>query len=134
MDIEAAIRTELVAEVVDEAEAITTTGVGEEAVLVEVEVATTEVEGVAKEQPINRLTMWAPVVVATTHREGSQITMIMYRVGTIIMRPFLPWAAAEAYLMASKSVCHLLVELQVRAGTILRTLDEMNRWTTGALH
>lgn len=100
MDIEAAIRTELVAEVVDEAEAVPITEVGEEAVLVEVEVIITEEEGVAREEPINRSTMLALVVVATTHREGSRITMIMYRVGTVIMRPFLP-LAAEAYLMAS---------------------------------
>ena len=103
MDIEAAIRTELAVEAVDEAEVITTTEVGEEAVLVEVEVVITEEEGAAKEELINRLTTWALVAVATTHREGSQITMIMYRVGTIIMRPSLP-LAAEAYLMASKSV------------------------------
>ena len=123
MRIEAAIRIELVAVVVDEAGAVTITEVGEEAVQVEVEVVIIEEEGVAKEESINRLTMWALVlVVATMHREGSQITMIMYRVGTITMRSFLPWA--EAYLMASKSVRHFLVGLPIRARTMLRTLDE----------
>lgn len=74
----------------DEAEAITTIEVGEEAVLLEVEEATTEEGEAGREGIINRSTTWAPVVVATMHRGGSQITMIMYRVGTITMPRFLP--------------------------------------------
>ena len=85
LDIEAEIRIEVVAEVVDEAEAITTVGVGEEAVLVAAEVVTEEGE-VGKEEPINHSTTWAPVVVAIMHREASPTTMIMYRVGTTTMR------------------------------------------------
>lgn len=103
LDIEAAIRVEVVAVVVDEAEVTTIIEAGEEAVLVEAEVVTTEDGEVGKEEPINRLTTWALEVVAIMHREASQITMIMRRVETIIMRRFLP-SAAEAYPMASKSV------------------------------
>ena len=55
-DTEAAIIIEVAVEVVDEAEAITTIEVAEEAVLVEVVVVLTEEEGVAQEEPINRLT------------------------------------------------------------------------------
>ncbi len=89
-DIEAAIKIEVVAELVDEAEAITTIEVGEEAVLVAAEVVITEEGEVGKEEPINRSTTWALLVVALMDREASQITMIMYRVGTATMRHFLP--------------------------------------------
>lgn len=124
MDIEAAIRIEVAAEVVDEAEAIiTTTEVGEEAVLAEAEVVVTEEGAVGKEEAINRSTMWALVVDASMHREASQITTIMYRAETITMRRFLPWAA-EAYLTASKSVRYLLTKISVHARFTLRTLDE----------
>lgn len=102
-EIEAAPRIEVVAEVVDEVEVIIIIEVAEGWVLVEAEVVTTEEGEVGKEEPINRLTTWAPVVVATMRREASQITMITYRVGTTTMRRFLPWAA-EAYLTANKSV------------------------------
>ena len=121
MDLEAAIRIVVVAEVVDEAEAITvTTEVGEGVALAEVEGVITEEGEVGKEGPTNRLTMWALVEDATMHREASQITTIMYRGETIIMRRFLPWAA-EAYLMASKSVRRLFAKISVRARLTLRT-------------
>lgn len=123
MDIEAAIRIEVAAEVVDEAEATTTTEVGEEAVLAEAEVVVTEEGEVGKEEATNRSTMWALVVDASMHREASPITTIMYRAETTTMRRFLPWAA-EAYLMASKSVHYLLAKISVRARFLLRTLDE----------
>lgn len=130
-EIEAAPRIEVVAEVVDEVEVIIIIEVAEGGVLVEAEVVTTEEGEVGKEEPINRLTTWAPVVVATMRREASQITMITYRVGTTTMRRFLPWAA-EAYLTANKSVRHLLAKVPVCATLILRTLDERSI-TMGAL-
>lgn len=80
MDIEAAIRIEVGAEVVDEAEAILIVEVGEEVVPVGAEVVIAEEGEVGKEVPINRSMTWALVVVATMHREGSQITTIMSRV------------------------------------------------------
>ena len=113
MDKEVAIRIEFVALVVDEAEAITVIEVGGEAALVEAEVAAIEEGEVGKEEPTNRSMMWDPVVVATMHREASQTTMITYRAGIITLRRFLPWAA-EAYLMASKSVRYFLAEIPVR--------------------
>ena len=123
MDIEAEIRIEVVAEAVDEAEAITTIEVGEEAVLVAAEVVITEEGEVGKEGPINHSTTWAPVVVAIMHREASPTTMIMYRVGTTTMRRSQPWAA-EACLMANKSVRYLLAKTPVRGRLMLRTLDD----------
>lgn len=78
MDIEAAIKIEVVAEVVDEAEAIITIEVGEESVLAEAEVVTVEEGEVGKKEAINRSTMWDLVVDATMHREASQITTITY--------------------------------------------------------
>ena len=101
LDIEAAIRIEVVAAVVGEAVAVITIEVEEEAVLVEAQVATTEEEEVGKEEPINLSMTWALVGVAIMHREESLITTIMFRVGTATIRHFLPWAA-EVYLMASK--------------------------------
>ena len=100
-DKEAAIRIGVAAGVADEAEAITTIEVGEEAGLLEAEEVIIEVGEAGREGTISRLTTWAPAVVATMHRGGSQITMIMFRTGTITMLRFLPWAA-EACLMASK--------------------------------
>ena len=110
MGIEAEIRIEVVAAVVDEVEAVIITEVGEEAVPVEAEVAVTEDGEVGKEEPINRSMTWALVAVAIMHREASQITMITYRVGTATMRHFLPWAA-EAYRMANRLVRHLLTKI-----------------------
>lgn len=102
MDIEAAIRIEVAAAVVGEAVAVIIIEVGEEAVLVEAEVVTTEEGEVGKEEPTDLSTTWALVVVAITHREESLITMIMSRVRTATIRHFLHWAA-EVYLMASKT-------------------------------
>lgn len=103
-DIEVAIRIEVAAAVVDEAELtiIVITGVGEEAVLVEVEVQTIGEGQVGKGVAISRSTTWVPVVVATMHREANQITMIMSKVGIITMQLFLPWEVA--CLMANNSV------------------------------
>lgn len=131
MDLEAAIRIEVVVEVVEEAEATAVVEVGEEAVLVEAEVVTTEGELVGKEEHINRSTMWALVVVDTTHREASQITMIMYRVETTTMLRFRPWAA-EGYLMASKPARYVIAKTKVRARSTSRVLDE-GSITSGAL-
>lgn len=116
MDLEAAIRIVVVAEVVDEAEPTTaTTEVGEGGALAEVEGVITEEGEVGKEGAINRLTMWALVGDATMHREASQTTTIMYRVETTTMRRFLPWAAAAAYLTANKSVRCLFAKITICA-------------------
>lgn len=125
---EAAIRIEVVAAVVVVVEAIIIPEVGGEAVLVEAGVATTGEGEVGKEELINRSTMWALLVVATTHREASQTTMTMFRVGRVTMLRFLLWAV-EAYLTASKIVVRFLAKIQSEYA-----LNQLRcHWTTGAL-
>ena len=129
MEIEAAIRIEVVAAVVVAVvEAIIIIEVGGEAVLVEAGVVTTGEGEVGKEELTNRSTMSALLVVAIMHREASQTTMIMFRVGRVTMRPFPPWAV-EAYLMASKIIVRFLAKIQSECA-----LSQLRgHWTRGAL-